>query len=137
MPVCGGPTDDDALSLAQVLARRHRASLEAIFVIKVKRDLPIDADMSAEIEASERLLDDVERRLEAGGDLEIESSLLQARDVGAAIVDEAVQQRADAIVLGLPYKRKFGEYAIGTVVQHVLRNAPCLVYIVRQPAEVP
>jgi nucleotide-binding universal stress UspA family protein len=134
VPVRGGPIDDEALALAQMMGRRHKAAVEAIHVIKVKRDLPIDADMSAEIEAAEKLLDDVERRLEAP-DAQIESSLLQARDVGAAIVDEAVQTRADAIVLGLPYKRKFGEYAIGQVAQYVLKNAPCMVCVVRQPAE--
>lgn len=136
MPVRGGPTDDEALSLAQMMGRRYKACVEAIHVIQVKRDLPIDADMSIEIEAAEKLLDDVERRLE-GSETQIESSLLQARDVGAAIVDEAVQTRADAIVLGVPYKRKFGEYAVGQVAQYILKNAPCLVCVVRQPAEAP
>jgi nucleotide-binding universal stress UspA family protein len=135
VPVRGGPIDQDALDLAFTLARRQHARVEAIHVIKVKRDLPIDADMSAEIETAERLLDEVERLVD--GEMAIETSLLQARDVGAAIVDEAVQTRADAIVMGLPYKRKFGEYTLGSVAQYVLKNAPCLVCVVRQAGEAP
>jgi nucleotide-binding universal stress UspA family protein len=133
VPVRGGPTDQEALELALLMARRQKARVEAIHVIKVKRELPIDADMSAEIETAEGLLDQIERSVD--GDVSIETSLLQARDIGAAIVDEAVQTRADAIVIGLPYKRKFGEYALGSVAQYVLKNAPCLVCVVRQAGE--
>ena len=119
--------------MALMMARKQKAKVEAIHVIKVRRSLPIDADMSSEIETAEGLLDEVERSVDH--DVAIETSLLQARDVGAAIVDEAVQTRADAIVLGLPYKRKFGEYDLGSVAQYVLKNAPCLVCVVREPGQ--
>lgn len=134
MPVSGAPPDEQALDLAFMMARRQRAKVEAIHVIQVKRSLPIDADMSVEIEAAEGLLDQIERSTE-GHEVAVETSLLQARDVGAAIVDEAVQTQADAIVLGLPYKRKFGEYALGSVASYVLKNAPCVVCVVRHQSE--
>ena len=134
VPVRGGPPDRDALDLAFLMAKGQRAKVEAIHVIEVKRSLPIDADMSVEIEQAEGLLDDVERSADPR-EVAVETSLLQARDVGAAIVDEAVQTRADAIVMGLPYKRKFGEYALGSVASYILKNAPCLVCVVRQPSD--
>ena len=65
------------------------------------------------------------------------SQLLQARDVGAAVVDESVSLGADAVVAGLPYRRRFGgDFAIGRTVPYVLENAPCRVYVIREPVAV-
>ena len=64
----------------------------------------------------------------------LSSQLLQARDVGAALVDEAVALEADAIVLGLPYKVRFGgDFALGRTIPYVFKNAPCRVFVVREP----
>jgi len=82
VPVNGSASDQDALELACIVARRHRARVEAVFVIQVKRSLPLDADMSSEVERGEDVLDRAEQtgtRLE----VELETSLLQARDIGA------------------------------------------------------
>ena len=60
--------------------------------------------------------------------LKIETVLLQARDVGAAIVDEASERGADLLVLGLPYRKRFGgDFAIGRTIPYVFKNAPCAV----------
>ncbi len=64
----------------------------------------------------------------------LETTLIQARDVGAALVDEAVALQADLIVVGLPFRKKFGgDFAIGRTVPYVLQNAPCEVLVVREP----
>jgi hypothetical protein len=67
--------------------------------------------------------------------MSVETELLQARDVGPAIVDEGVERGCDIIVLGLPYKRRFGEYSIGHTIGHVLKNSPSWVWIVREPMQ--
>ena len=52
--------------------------------------------------------------------LEVRTELLQARDVGAALVDEAVSLEADVMLLGLPYRtRRGGDFAMGQ--HHPLR----------------
>ncbi len=43
----------------------------------------------------------------------LQGEILQARDVGTAIVDEAAERRIDLIIMGLGYKRKFGEFDLG------------------------
>jgi hypothetical protein len=49
-------------------------------------------------------------------------------------VDEAVALEADAIILGLPYKVRFGgDFAIGETIPYVFKNAPCRVLVVREP----
>jgi nucleotide-binding universal stress UspA family protein len=60
--------------------------------------------------------------------------LVQARDVAAALVDEAVERNADLLVLGLPYRKKFGgDFAIGRTIPYALKNAPCAVWVAREP----
>ena len=41
---------------------------------------------------------------------------------------------ADAIVLGLPYKVRFGgDFALGLTIPYVFKNAPCRVFVIREP----
>ena len=66
--------------------------------------------------------------------MKLEPVLLQARDVGAALVDEATERGADLLVVGLPYRKRFGgEFAIGRTIPYILQNAPCAVWVVREP----
>jgi nucleotide-binding universal stress UspA family protein len=67
-------------------------------------------------------------------ELTLETQLLQARDVGPALVDEAMEREVDAIVLGLPYKKRFGEFSLGYVAPYLLKNSPCPVLLLRVPA---
>lgn len=134
VPVNGASSDEDAIDLACLIARRHRARVEAIFVIRVERSLPLDAEVQDQTARGEEILEAVERTASAQ-EVEVESSLLQARDIGAAIVDEAVQMDADLIIMGVPFRRRFGEYELGATATYVLKNAPCRVWVARQMAE--
>ncbi|GAI70253.1 unnamed protein product, partial [marine sediment metagenome] len=62
----------------------------------------------------------------------IETELLQAREVAPAIVDEAIEREVDLILIGVTYKRRFGEFSLGDVVPYVLKNAPCRVILYHQ-----
>lgn len=62
----------------------------------------------------------------------MESELLQAREVGPALVDEAIERGVDLIIIGVPYKKRFGEFNLGKVAPYMLKNAPCRVWLVRQ-----
>ena len=64
----------------------------------------------------------------------LRTQLLQARDVGAALVDEAAELGADVLLLGLPYRKRFGgDFAIGSTIPYVFQNASCAVIVVREP----
>jgi nucleotide-binding universal stress UspA family protein len=130
VPVAGHGTDDEAIQIACSVGRRQKARIYVIYVIEVKRNLPLDAELEPEQEKGEKVLDRAEK-MAAALDANIETELLQAREVGPAIVDEAIERGVDAIVMGLPYKRRFGEFTLGGTVNHVLKNAPCSVWVVR------
>jgi nucleotide-binding universal stress UspA family protein len=66
--------------------------------------------------------------------MRLETVLLQAREVGAALVDEATERDADLLIVGLPYRKRFGgDFAIGRTIPYVLQHAPCEVWVVREP----
>jgi nucleotide-binding universal stress UspA family protein len=131
--VNGATSDERIVRVACGLARPTKAELIAVHVVEIGWSLPIDADVAGRSEEAQRVLDLVEGIADAER-MPIETVLLQARDVGAAIVDEAGERGADLLVLGLPYKKRFGgDFAIGRTVPYVLKNAPCAVMVVREP----
>ena len=112
---------------------RPRRELIAVHVVEIDWTLPLDADIAGRSEEVQRVLDTAEAIAEEYK-VTLEPVLLQARDVGAAIVDEATERGADLLVVGLPYRKRFGgEFAIGRTIPYVLQNAPCAVWVVREP----
>jgi nucleotide-binding universal stress UspA family protein len=130
VPVNGNSTDDDAVALACETGRRSKASVYAIYVIEVKRTLPLDVDLPPEAAKGDSVLARAEHVAEEFG-VDVETEILQARDVGTAIVDEALERDIDLIVMGIGYKRKFGEFDLGHTAPYVLKNAPCRVWLAR------
>jgi nucleotide-binding universal stress UspA family protein len=130
VPVNGNPTDEDAVALACEIARRSKAAVYAIYVIEVKRTLPLDVDLPPEAAKGDTVLGRAEKVSDEFG-VELETEILQARDVGTAIVDEALEREVDLIVMGIGYKRKFGEFDMGHTAPYVLKNAPCRVWLAR------
>ncbi len=129
--VKGNSVDEEVIKLACSLAKKGKKKIYVTHVIEVKRSLPLDAEPGAEIGKGEKMLDHAEHIAEGLG-YEAETELLQAREVGPAIVDEAIQQGIDLIVLGIEYKRRLGEFSLGDTAPYVLKNAPCPVLLYRE-----
>jgi nucleotide-binding universal stress UspA family protein len=129
----GGPSDDRIVRLACQLARPQKAELIGVHVVEIDWTLPLDADVAGRSEDAQRVLDLAETSAEDVG-YRLTSVLLQARDVGAALVDEASERGADLLILGLAYRTKFGgDFAIGNTIPYVLKNAPGMVWVIREP----
>jgi nucleotide-binding universal stress UspA family protein len=129
----GGPSDARIVRLVADMAARSKAELIAVHVVEIDWTLPLDADIAGRSEEVQRVLDMAEEVAESAK-VELDPVLLQARDVGAAIVDEATERGADLLVVGLPYRTRFGgEFAIGKTIPYILQNAPCAVWVVREP----
>jgi nucleotide-binding universal stress UspA family protein len=129
----GGPTDPLVLKLGTEFAKAAKASLVAVHVIEVDWSHELTEETQETTEIASAVLDMAEAAAEKHG-LTLDTLLLRARDVGAALVDEAAAIEAESIVLGLPFRKKFGgEFAIGRTVPYVLQNAPCGVIVAREP----
>ncbi len=128
VPVSGTEADGEAMRLACRLAKKNKAKIWAVYVITVKRSLPLDAEIESEIKKAENILDHMESVAEEQ-DYEVETDLLQAREAAPSIVDEAVERGVDLILMGVTYKKHFGQFSLGNVVPYVLKNAPCHVIL--------
>jgi nucleotide-binding universal stress UspA family protein len=131
VPVAGTPADPETLGLACQLARKDKGKVWVVSVVAIKRALPLDAEIESEIKKAEEILDNVESVADEEG-CEVETDVLQAREVGPAIVDEAVERGVDLILMGISYKQRFGQFSLGNVVPFVLKNSPCPVILYQQ-----
>jgi nucleotide-binding universal stress UspA family protein len=133
LALAGGSCDDRIVRLTADLARTAHSELVGVHVVEIGWSMPLDADVAARSEEAQQILDHAEleaEQLKMG----LEPVLLQAREVGAALVDEATERGADLLVLGLPYRKRFGgDFAIGRTIPYVLKHAPCEVWVVREP----
>jgi nucleotide-binding universal stress UspA family protein len=136
----GHEVDEETVRLACRMALKGRgegkelARIYAVHVVEVTRSLPLSAPVEQEVDRGEQILDAAER-IASEYELSIETEMVQARDTGPAIVGEADEWHADVIVMGLPYKRRFGEFNLGKTAPYVLKNAPCRVILFREKLE--
>jgi len=128
VPVVGTEADEEAMKLACRLAKKDKGKVWSVYVVTIKRALPLDAEIEPEIQKAETILDHIETVAEEE-DYEVETDVLQAREAGPAIIDEAVERGIDLILMGVKYKRRFGQFSLGNVVPYVLKNSPCPVIL--------
>ena len=131
VPVVGSDADAETTKLACRLAKKDKGKVLAISVVTIKRALPLDAEIDSEIKKAQEILDKVEA-VAGEEDYEVETDILQAREVGPAIVDEAVERGVSLILMGIAYKQRFGQFSLGNVVPYVLKNSPCPVILYQQ-----
>jgi nucleotide-binding universal stress UspA family protein len=129
--VADDPSDTNIISRAADIVRGDRGHLYLIYVIKVQRSLPLDAEIKDQIARGEQVLHRSERlaRLPRG---DIDSQLLQARDIGPAVVHEAVVRDANAIMIGTSYPTDYGFFSLGNDIPYILEHAPCDVILWRE-----
>jgi len=135
VPITGTAVTLGALKLAVRLAQLNRGKVLAVNVIEVARHLPLEAELPDEVTRAEAIFARAQEAL-ADRSAPVEFALLQARNAGATIVDEAVNSRADAIMLGLPDKHHANDLALGSTADFIMRHAPCQVWLCRAPLSV-
>jgi nucleotide-binding universal stress UspA family protein len=133
VPVTGTEADDEAIKLACRLARKDKAEVLVVYVIPIDRTLPLDAELQAEVDKAEGILDHMET-VAIEQNWSVSTDLLQARDAAPTIIDDAIEREADLILIGAPYQRRFGQFSLGDVIPHVLKHAPCRVILYHQSA---
>ncbi len=132
VPVTGNiEADEETMRMAVWISKRDKSKLYAMYVITVKRSLPLEAEIESETRRAEELLDRMEKVVE-GEDYQLETDLLQAREVAPTIIDESIERKVDLILMGVKYQRRFGQFSLGSIVPYILKNAPCQVMLYSQ-----
>ena len=124
-----------ALGTTCDLAKRTKAAVAALYVIEVPRSVALDAELERDVERGERILAKAERIASEHG-VTVQADLVQARQAGHAVVDEAVDRGVGAIVLGVEYHRPLGQFVLGRLPTYVLEHAPMQVWLIRYPETV-
>ncbi|MGH2957558.1 MAG: amino acid permease [Solirubrobacterales bacterium] len=154
VPIFGGKLDDDIVATAGRLADaeveegEQAPHLDIVYVAEVPLTVPLDSPLPRDLrEDAERAL---ERAREIGDEyenVEVSTTLVPARSVGAGIVQEAREKGAEVIVMGgePPTRVRGGAILggigaarpeeIGPVTENVLRKAPCRVLLTAPPEE--
>lgn len=136
VPLDGSEGCYHALNVACDVAKRAHASVHVLYVIEVPRSLPLDAEIVQEMRRGDDVLERAEQIAGRYG-LRVEGSLVQARQAGHAIVDEATERGVDAVVIGVNYDRPYGRFALGAMPQYVLEHATAQVWILREQPPAP
>ena len=135
VPYTRSPASIRGLDAACRLAKSEENShIHAVYVVEVDRRMSLDSELPEDSEIGERCLAEAEETARRHK-VHCDGDILQARDAGHAIVDEAVERGVHMIVLGAPRNANDAQSLdLGKTVEYVLRHAPCEVVLVRDGA---
>ena len=132
VPMKLGPIGEEMVATAVALAKEREAQVDAVFVILVPLDQPLDAPLlDLEEQAAASLAEAVLLGEEHG--VRVEPVTVRARSIGQAIVAQALERDADLIVLGSSPRWRRQSTFFSPTVDYVLRRAPCEVLVVAFP----
>ena len=132
VPMKLGEIGEEMVATAVKLAQERRASVEALFVIRVPLDQPLDAPLEQlEEQAAASLAEAAALGAEHG--VEVVGRTIRARSIGEAIVKAAAESGADLIVLGSSPRWRRQSRFFSPTVDYVLRKSPAEVLIVAFP----
>jgi APA family basic amino acid/polyamine antiporter len=132
VPMKLGEIGEEMVATAVKLAQERNASVEALFVIRVPLDQPLDAPLEDLEEQAAASLAEAQL-LGADNGVRVEGRTVRARAIGEAIVDEAKRVGADLIVLGSSPRWRRQSRFFSPTVEYVLRKADSEVLIVAFP----
>jgi len=135
VPMKLGIIGEEMLATAIRLATEHDAKVEALHVIRVPLEQPLDAPMLDEEERAEASIAEA-KLLGSDNDVVVVGDIVRARAIGHAIVAHALEINADLIVLGSAPRWRRQSRFFSPTVDYVLRKAPCEVIIVAFPQSV-
>jgi len=132
VPMKLGEIGEEMIATAVKLAQDAGASVEALHVIRVPLELPLDAELVDEEERAEASIAEA-KLLGADHGVTVDGKTVRARSIGQAIVDEAGESGADLIVLGSAPRWRRQSRFFSPTVEYVLKKAPSEVLIVAFP----
>jgi nucleotide-binding universal stress UspA family protein len=135
VPMKLGIIGEEMIATAVKLAAENGAEVQALHVIRVPLEQPLDATMHDEDERAEASIAEA-KLLGADFGVTVQGTVVRARAIGHAIVEEALELNVDLIVLGSSPRWRRQSRFFSPTVDFVLRKAPCEVLIVAFPQTV-
>jgi basic amino acid/polyamine antiporter, APA family len=131
VPIAPGYASDEAMDFACRLAAERRASIVALTAIEVPLELPLDAELPDDVREANEQLDEARAIGDSYG-VNVIGRIARTRNIGRAIVDEAMRRHSEIIVMAGPRRvrlQRGRRQIFGDAVDFVLRHAPCRVMV--------
>lgn len=133
VPVSSNLISERAVELACQLGESQEAEIILTHVIEVPLTLALETPMPELLARGQKALDTALQIVERY-DLRAAVRLVPQRQIAAGIVQLAVRERVDAIVMAARWERRgVAEGNVDRISQEVLRRAPCDVILYRVP----
>jgi basic amino acid/polyamine antiporter, APA family len=126
VPIFGSDVSAKTLRAAARLVGEG-AAVEALYVIRVPSQLPLDAELEREEDLARTVLESARLQARRLG-LRIGTSMIRARDPGKVIVEEAERIRAEVIFLSAVHA-PLAEHGLGPTARYLLAKRPCRVIV--------
>jgi APA family basic amino acid/polyamine antiporter len=130
VPIFGTDVDASALRTAAKLVGEG-ASVEAVYVLRVPNQLPLDAGLEDEEQLGLSVLESAKLAGRKSG-LKVQTRLIRTRNPGLALVAEAERLKAEIIYLGTAHAPP-SEQALGPTASYLLAHRPCRVVVEIDP----
>jgi basic amino acid/polyamine antiporter, APA family len=130
VPILGTSVDNEAMARAAKLVGPD-AAVEAVYVLKVPGQLPLDGGLEEEEREARRVLEVARMQAKVAG-CRVRCRLIRTRNPGRAIVDEAADRRSDLIYISTEHAPS-EERLLGPTTRYVLANRPCRVIVEHDP----
>jgi basic amino acid/polyamine antiporter, APA family len=130
VPILGTNVDNEAMARAAKLVGPD-ATVEAVYVLKVPEQLPLDGGLEEEEREARRVLEVARMQAKVAG-CRVRCRLIRTRNPGRAIVDEAKERRSDLIYISTEHAPS-EERLLGPTIRYVLAHRPCRVVIEHDP----
>jgi APA family basic amino acid/polyamine antiporter len=126
VPLFGTDVNTEAMARAAKLVGPD-AEIEALYVLRVPRELRLRQGLEAEEELARNVLE-VARLQGRARRLKVRTRLIRTRNPGKAIVQEAVERRSDLIYISTEHAPS-DERLLGRTTRYVLANRPCRIVV--------
>ena len=133
-PVNGEAATERTFRWTCRIAKQERATIHAIYVLEVPLDQPLESHQVQATIKGEEILATIEAIADEERHREVQGKRRRCRNAGRPLVQEADDRHMDLIVLGIPYRRRFGACHIGTTASYIFNNASCRVLFIRDQA---
>src|ERR1700680_5055813 len=124
----GKKLDNELVRLPCLMAKKAKPKVHLVHIIEVPRTLPLKAVLTKESEHADKLLTEALTIAEEAG-CEAVAEVVQARDAGPAILDEARDHACALIMLGLVRNPHKVHSDVSKTALYVLANAPCRAWV--------
>lgn len=137
VPVNGDAVSERIFRWACQMAKESKAELHAVYVIEVPLDLPMEAEITTDVNRGEDILTRIEAIASQEKYKNLQARYMRARHAGPAIVLETQDRNIDMVIMGIPYRRRFGTCGMGSTADYIFQHAECQVILWRDPTSVP